>query len=220
MLVGGTFPDGDVRLHSRWIRGIAAPLLIATLGAARTSVDSVPLFAQLANEDPSLRSYSAPLHARVAIHKLITFHLGMNGTVYFRRPDHFAVAIDSVPEKYRKVFAELGTPRTWPMTYDMQVTGVDNNGGEKVYHLCGTPRTADDIDHMVADVGDPGAPVKAVYFMRGGGTIDSTTDFTTVGTWQVPKSQHADIDVGGVKLHVDLDYGDYEVNGQISDAVF
>ncbi|MBV8425338.1 MAG: hypothetical protein JO349_09100 [Candidatus Eremiobacteraeota bacterium] len=207
-------------MRSAWIRGFAAPLLILALGAGRSSLDTVPLFAQYASEDPSLRSYSVPLHAKVAIHKLITFHFGMNGMVYYRKPDRMAVNIDSVPEKYRKTFAELGTPRTWPMTYDLQVTAVDETPNGKVYHLCGTPRTANDIDHLVAEVRGPDDPVKATWFLRGGGTITSTTEFTTAGRYQVPKVQHADIDVGGVKLHADLEYGDYEVNGQISDAVF
>jgi len=207
-------------MRTRLLRALAAPLFIATLGLNQSSVESIPLFAQYASEDPSLRSYSVPLHATVSIHKLFTFHMGMSGMAYFRRPDRFAVDIRGVPEQYRRTFAKLGMPRTWPQSYDMQIVGVDGTGDDRVYHLRGIPYHSCEIDHLEADVGSPNAPVKATWYMRDGGTIAATIDFTTVGGYSVPKSEQADIDSGGFKIHADLEFGDYEVNGQVSDALF
>jgi hypothetical protein len=199
---------------------LAAPLLIATLGLGRSSIDCVPLFAQYASEEPSLHSYSVPLRATVSIHKLFTFHMGMNGMVYFRQPDRFAVDIHSVPDQYRKIFARLGTPRTWPQTYDLQVTGIDGTGDDKIYHLRGIPYNSCEVDHLVADVGNGSTPVKATWFMRDGGTIAATIELTNAGAYSVPKVERADITSGGFKIHADLEFGDYLVNAQVSDANF
>jgi len=210
----------DIQMRTRLLRALAAPIFIATLGLGHSGLDCVPLFAQYASEDPSLRSYSVPLHATVSIHKLFTFHMGMNGMAYFRSPDRLAIDIRGVPEQYRKTFAKLGTPRTWPESYDMQVVGVDGTGEDRTYHLRGTPYHSCEIDHLEADVGGLNAPVKATWYMRDGGTIAATIEFTTAGPYSVPKAEHADIDSGGFKIHADLDFGDYEVNGQVSDALF
>ena len=203
------------------IRGLLAPLIIAVLGLSPNTVQRVPLFAQFANEDPSLHSYSAPLHISVAIHKFLTFHFGLDGTVYFQRPGHLAMTMQRVPEQYQKLFAKLGTPRTWAQNYDLQVTGTDEGpDGQKIYHVRGVPLTACEIDHMVADMGPATMPVKVTWFLRDGGTIASTIESTTVGGYSVPKEQHADINASGFKIHADMTYGDYELNGQISDNVF
>jgi len=207
-------------MQTRLLRALAAPFLIATLGLGRSSVDCVPLFAQYASEEPSLHSYTVPLRATVAIHKLFTFHMGMNGTAYFRSPDRFAVDIHGVPDQYRKTFAKLGTPRTWPQSYDLQVVGIDGTGDDRIYHLRGTPYHPCEVEHLEADVAGPNAPVKATWYMRDGGTIAATIDFTNAGAYSVPKSEHADIDSGGFKIHVDLAFGDYAVNGPVSDALF
>ncbi|MGH7684517.1 MAG: hypothetical protein ACREMT_09240 [Vulcanimicrobiaceae bacterium] len=184
-----------------------------------SAANQVPLFAQYGTQGLALRSYSVPIHIDVAVHKLITFHVGLNGTVYYRRPGRLAASIHDLPEKYQRGFAELGTPRTWPETYDMQVIGKETTGGQCMYHLRGTPVQQNDIDYLVADVAD-GAPIKATWYLKGGGTIKSTFDMTNIGDYSMPKQQHLDIDAGGSKVHADITYGDYDLNAEVSDAQF
>ena len=183
------------------------------------STNQVPLFAQYGSQGMALRSYSVPIHIDVAVHKLFTFHFGLNGTVYYRRPGRLAATIHDVPEKYQRGFAELGTPRTWPETYDMQVVGKDTAGGQCVYHLRGTPLQQSDVDYLLADISD-GAPIKATWYLRGGGTITSTFEMTNIGDYSMPKQQKLDIDAQGNKVHAEITYGDYDLNGQVSDALF
>lgn len=196
-------------------------MLLVALGMSTNPSSQVPLFAEYGNEAPPLRSYSVPVHIDVAIHKLFTFHFGLNGMVYYRRPGKLAMTIDRVPEKYQRAFAELGTPRTWPQTYDLEVLGKDVTSGHCVYHLRGTPLQPNDVDYMLADVPSDSGPVTAVWYLRGGGSISSTFDMAMVGgDYIMPTEQHADIDAQGFKLHADLTYGDYDINGEVSDALF
>jgi len=203
-------------LRSSRLRGLAAPLFIVALGCGGSGSDRVPLFTQYASEDPALRSYSVPVHIDASIHKLFTFHFGANGTMYFKRPGRLALETRSVPEKYRRIFADLGTPRTWPLTYDLQVLANDGT----TYHIRGTPRTPCDVDYLEADVGPSSVPVKAWWHLHDGTTIASTIESSSVGNYLVPKVEHAEIVTGGFKIHADLEFGDYEVNGQISENVF
>jgi hypothetical protein len=36
----------------------------------------------------------------------------------------------------------------------------------------------------------------------------------------MPHEQHLDIDAQGNRVHADITYGDYELNGEVSDALF
>jgi hypothetical protein len=206
---------------SRSIRlsGITAPFLMLALAMQASGARQVPLFAQYGTQGAALRSYSVPIHIDVAVHKLITFHFGLNGTVYYRRPGRLAATIHDLPEKYQRGFAELGTPRTWPETYDMQVIGKDMVGGQCVYHVRGTPTKQNDIDYLLADIPD-GAPIKATWYLHGGGTIKSTFDMANIGDYSMPKEQHLDINAQGSKVHADITYGDYDLNGEVSEALF
>jgi len=202
------------------LSGFAAPLLVVALLMRPPALYQVPLFAQYGSEEPTLRSYSVPVHMSIALHKLITWHFGFNGMMYFRRPAKLALSIHEIPEKYQHAFAELGTPRTWPQTYAMQVVGKDDTDGHCVFHLRGTPLQSNDIDYMLVDVAGPNDPIKATWYLRGGGTISSTITLANVGDYSMPKDQQMDVDAQGTKVHVDLSYGDYDLNAEISDALF
>jgi hypothetical protein len=202
------------------LREFAVPFLVVALGMHQAALNQVPMFAQLGSEEPALQSYSVPVHVSVAIHKLFTFHFGLNGRVYYRHPGQIALNLEKVPEKYQRGFAQLGTPRTWPQNYDMQVVSKDTVDGTCVYHLRGTPRNNSDVDYMLADVPSGTGPIKATWYLHGGGTVSSTFDMAPVGDYLMPKAQHADIDAEGFKIHADIAYGDYDINGDISSAVF
>ncbi len=207
---------------SRSIRigGFAAPFLALAFTMGPGGATQVPLFAQYVSEDPGLRSYSVPIHIDVAVHKLFTFHFGLNGMVFYRRPGGLSATIHDVPEKYQRGFAELGTPRTWPQTYDMQVVGKNIAAGHCVYRLRGTPLQQNDIDYLLADVPSDGAPIKATWYLHGGGTITSTFQMGSVDEYSMPKEERLDIDAQGNKVHADITYGDYDLNGEVSDSRF
>src|SRR5579872_1449733 len=157
-----TFPLRDRRLPK-----LVLPLLaIAFLGLRNGSCEKIPLFARFAADEASLRSYAVPVHTAVALHKLITFHFGLNGTVYFKQPDRIALNMHMVPAEYRQLFADLGTPRIWPQIYDLQVVGSETTGTRTTYHLKGVPKQSSDVTSMLADVSDDGSPIVAQWVLR------------------------------------------------------
>ncbi|MDB5072025.1 MAG: hypothetical protein JWM87_3136 [Candidatus Eremiobacteraeota bacterium] len=219
------------RLIPRAVAGLA---LVGSLGVASAVPSSaappiaVPpanaptatqVIARFTERDARVESYSVPVHMDVRVHKLITFHIGLNGMQYFKRPDRLAMEMKSVPAQYRKLFAELGTPLTWPAMYDLRMVACDGDRGP--YHLEGVPKRASDVARMLVDVdGDPNAPLHVAWTTKDGGTIDMRITEDAAGGYPLPKHADADMAFGGYKVHASIDYGPYTVNEAVADAVF
>jgi hypothetical protein len=203
---------------------LAATTFVAALGVAPAMPSSngptaTDVLARVTGQDARVDSYSVPVHMDVRVHKLFTFHMGLNGTQYYRRPDRVALDMRQIPASARKLFADLGTPLTWPGAYDLKLVG---SGGERgPYHLEGTPKHPSDVARMLVDVDGAGnAPLHVVWTTRDGGTIDMHITEESAGVYELPKHADADMAIGGYKIHASIDYGPYSVNETVADAVF
>jgi len=205
-------------------RALVALTFVGALGAAptipaATTPTATDVLARVTEHDARVESYAVPVHIDVRLHKLITFHFGMNGMQYFKRPDRLALEMRSVPAQYRKLFAELGSPLTWPVLYDLRMTGSDGEHGP--YHLEGVPKRASDVARMLVDVdGEAGAPLHAVWTMRDGGTIDMRITEAITDGYQLPVHADADMTFGSYKIHASIDYGPYTINETVTNSVF
>ena len=135
-------------------RALAATTFVAALGVApmipsASGPTATDVLARVTDRDARVDSYSVPVHMDVRVHKLFTFHIGLNGTQYYKRPDRVALDMRQIPAQYRKLFADLGTPLTWPGAYDLKLVG--SNGDRGPFRLEGTPRHPSDIARMQAD---------------------------------------------------------------------
>jgi hypothetical protein len=210
---------------ARPIRGaIAVVTFVAALGAAptippATGPTATDVLARVTERDALLDSYTVPVHMDIRVHKLLTFHIGLNGTQYYKRPDRLALDIRQIPVPYRKLFADLGTPLTWPGAYDLKLVGA--NGERGPFRLEGVPRHPSDVARMVIDVDGPAnAPLHAQWTMRDGGTIDMRITEESAGGYELPRHADADMAFGGFKIHASIDYGPYSVNEAVADTVF
>ncbi|MBV8148477.1 MAG: hypothetical protein JO092_05240 [Candidatus Eremiobacteraeota bacterium] len=193
---------------------LGALVLAATIVAS--SCEQVPLFAQFASQGDSLRGYTVPLETAVAIHKFLTFHVKLSGSVAYEQPGKVTLSMQRVPPEDRALFADVSAPRTWPQNYDLRVIGTSTNNDQKIYHMTGVPRGQSGVDHFLADVKQDGSSIAAQWFLRGGGTIVSTIENQNVGGFMLPKRELADIDASGYKIHVEITFGDYILNGPVA----
>jgi hypothetical protein len=219
-------------------RRVAAPaLLLLILNAiaagepARAAVDAAATFAprptaaqvlaRFTARDALLDSYTVPVHVDVHLHKLFTFHFGLNGTAYYKRPDRVALDLHSMPAAYRRTFAEIGSPLTWAGTYDLRVRDVVTDDNHTTYRIEGTPRRPGEIDHMLVDVDtDAYAMLRGHWIFKDGTAIAMTIEESAAGPYQLPKRAEADLDAGGYRVHAVLDYGPYSFNAVVADSVF
>ncbi len=192
--------------------------VVGTLAAAPPPFASAAdVLAQVNQHDARVESYAVPVHMDVRIHRLLTFHIGLNGMQYFKRPSRLALDMHQVPAQYRKLFADLGTPLTWPGSYDLKLAGTANG----TYELTGVPRHASDVESMTVAVdGDPNAPLHALWRTHDGSTIDMRITEQLASGYELPKHAEADIATGGFKIHASIDYGTYAVNEAVADSVF
>jgi hypothetical protein len=202
----------------------AAATLAGTLGvSAPVAPPAAPtpteVLARYTGHDASLQSYVVPVHIDVRVHKLFTFHFGLDGTQSFKRPAKLALDVQRVPPQGRKLFAEIGTPLTWCQQYDLHL--VSGNVEHGPYRLEGVPKHPGDIARMVVDVdGDPSSPLHAQWWTHDGSTIDMHITEAASGGYELPKHSEADLDISGTKIHASIDYGSYAVNEAIADAKF
>lgn len=208
-------------LIARTVATVSAALL---LGAAPTipgpSISATDVLARVTHADSAIDSYVVPVRIDVRVHKWITVHFHLNGTQYYKRPDRLALDMHAVPEQYRTMFAQLGTPLTWPSIYDLRL--VPSTAQPGTFQLEGTPKRAGDVERMVIDIdGAPSAPLHAQWFCRGGGTIDMhIAEATGTGGYALPQHADADMSFGGYNVHAAFTWGPYAVNESIADAVF
>jgi hypothetical protein len=204
-------------------RAFAATTFVAALGVAPSIPSAGPtatqVLARVTERDAHVESYATPVHMDVRIKKLFTFHIGLNGTQYYKRPDRLALDIRKIPAQYRKFFADLGTPQTWETAYALKLVGSPGAGGP--YHIEGVPKHSCDVARMSLDVdGDPNAPLHVQWTTRDGGTIDMHIIEQVENGFKLPKHADADMALGGYKIHASIDYGPYLVNEAIADTVF
>jgi hypothetical protein len=186
------------------------------------TISPAQLLSRFTASDGLLESYSVPIHVEARLHRLFTFSFGLNGTVYYKRPDRVALDMRLVPPDYRHVFGELGTPLTWGSTFDMTLVSANVSGARTCYRLRGTPKQRDSqIDYVLLDVDqDANAPLHVQWFARDGSRIDELLTEANTGVYQLPKHAEAEISTGSLHLHASIDYGDYDLNQTLADSLF
>ena len=189
--------------------------LPALTAPAEGMLSSVPLFARLAADGTSLHTYSVPIHIMARVRKsVLSVGFARDGNVSFEEPDHLSISIQSVPERYANVFAQLGTPRTWPWFYDLELRDRSSVAGRDTYELTGVPRGSSDVDHVVIRMSDESQPIEAQWVLHDGWTITSTIVLESIGNYLVSKTEEYDITGHGFKIHSEIQYGNYKLNGE------
>lgn len=202
-------------LARRW--AVPALLLAAASGAAAEPPSARDVLSRYVACDAPIASYSVPVHLDVRVRKLIGLRFGMNGTQYFKRPGRLALEIRNVPEQYRRLFGEIGTPLTWSEAYTLRVAG----GAAGTTHIEGTPKRAGAIARLALDVpADPRAPLQGIWYTHDGVAIAMTIDVQPVGGYQLPRRTQVDLAASGYHVHAVFNYGDYTVNTAVADSLF
>ena len=184
----------------------------SALSGAIGPIASVPLFGEIAAE-PDLLSYSVPVQIDVTIRKFFfSFSFRRHGVIRFEEPDTLRVSLVSVPQRYTDVFGDLGTARTWPVAYDLELEGSVPSTGSVIYRVSGVPRRPMDVEQISILSGDPTAPIDARWLLRSGWTISSTIETQDVGRYLLPKHDAIDIVGHGLKIHAEMNYGEYLLN--------
>jgi hypothetical protein len=207
------------------------PILAVTAFAVGAVVTPPPLptvsevLSGMAKQTMGLETYDVPvtIHASVRA-SIVSIPVTLTGMRYFAVPDKEALKLNSVPsiaKVFSNLYASLGTPVTWPQTYNLQVVQPDHVAASPIYELRGTYKHASRVDHILLDVdATTYDPVEARWFYRNGATIVMTVQEESVGEFRLPAVENVDVHFPGYSGNATIDYGTYSVNATVPDSVF
>lgn len=203
--------------------------------SAQSSPGTIPeILNRMAQNTKGLTSYAVPFHIDAHFKKsFISVHVPLDGTRYFERPDKSTVKISNPPPQAKElasIYSWLGTPETWPSTYDIALVPAKSSG---IYELRATykpnSRTHElldkaaqsTVDYVLLDVdAQTFDPVRASWFYHNGSKIVMNIKTGAVGKYRLPQSENVDMRLPGHSATAQVTYGTYQTNVSIPDSTF
>lgn len=208
-------------------RGIAlaASVFLAAAASMPPAMTVPQILARMSANTAGIKTYEVPVQIDARIHKGITLPVSMTGTRYFEAPDKESLKMNSVPtiaKAFQDVYASLGTPQTWPRTYDITVCTPAVSGDRPIYELRAVYKRESKVDHILLDVdATTFDPIQARWYYTSGATIVLNVEEQSVeGKYRLPAHETIDVAFPQYKGDADIRYGAYVINHPIPDSVF
>lgn len=194
---------------------IAAPLIPLPTHAGDD------LLVRAAAVNPNLHSYTADLHAHVALKTFPYLSTDLSGTYYHKDPNKDKLDITSglpgLAKQFSKLYPHFVSPGRWNDVFVVTKSGDD--GTNTTYKL--VPRKRGNIDHIDAAVGDKDALVSSMtWHYYNGGSASMNNTYSTIGGDQVVTAQTGSVDEPAYKGDINATLDNYKFNPSISDNVF
>lgn len=202
----------------------SAALYIAAVTTSSSPPAVSDVLSGMAKQTAGLQAYDVPVTIHAVIKKFISIPFTLSGERYFAAPDQEALKLKSVPaiaKAFSNIYSSLGTPLTWPKTYDLQVVTPDHVTPQPAYELRGTYKHSSNVDHILLDV-DAATydPIEVRWFYRNGATIVMNVQEESIGNFRLPAVETVDVHFPSYSGHATINYGAYNVNIPIPASVF
>lgn len=204
------------------MKTLAALLALAALGLApvRTAAAG-DLLDRMAALNPTLRSFTATLHADVALKTFPFLDVHLTGTYYHKEPDRnkvvFTSGVPAVAQQFDKLYAHIESPSHWSQVYT--VTLVSDDGKSTTFRL--VPRKRGNVDHIDAVADDRSATVRSMrWSYDNGGYAEMFNRYGTVDGNVVVQSQTGHVQEPGYTADISSTLDNYTMNASIADSVF
>lgn len=198
------------------------PLLLAAVAAAPApSATDSGLLDRMAALNPHLRSFSATLHAHVAMKSFPFLTTDLVGTYYYKQPDKnkvvFTGGVPLVAQQFDKLYAHIEPPSRWREVYTVAV--VADNGTSTIFRL--VPRKQGNVDHIDATADDRTATVTSMRWnYSNGGYAEMTNRYGNQSGNIVVESQSGHVTEPGYDADINSTIGDYKINPTLADDLF
>ena len=195
----------------------------ATAPSEPAPQDAQAVIARMLSRNAGLESYTVRVH--VHMRTAIPFYSPtLEGTAYFKRPDNFALIFDRVPsygKGFQKLFNDVGDPTGWEKDWNIKLAGMGQLNGKRMLVLVLTKKIYSDQIKDTTVYVDPATYELAEmdWHYTNGGSIVMTQTYREENGFSVVSQQHVDI---RYRVHAtgDSQYGPYQTNVAVSDAVF
>jgi hypothetical protein len=186
--------------------------------AAQTAPSASAILDRMAANIHGLDSYAVPVHIDAKVRTgIASVPARMDGDRYFQAPDTSQLRLHSVPavaKSFSNMYASLGTPVTWPKTYNITVQKDCASIPATMLCLGATYKRPANVDHILMGVDSTTyAPLKVLWFYKNGSTISMNIDETLVdGKYWLPQREVVDVSFPGYHGHATVTYGAYQIN--------
>jgi len=203
-------------------RAIAAAAAAIALSTTATHAYAAgDLLDRMAALNPGLHTFTATMHANVALKTFPFLSVQLVGTYYHKEPDQnkvvFTSGVPAVADQFDKLYAHIEPPSRWRDVYD--VAKVSDDGSVTTFHL--VPRKRGNIDHVDARADDKAA---TVVWMRwtydNGGYAEMNDRYGQVNGNLVVTSQTGHVQEPGYTADITSTIDAYKINAAVPDGVF
>lgn len=179
------------------------------------------LLARAAAVNPNLHSYTATLHAHVALKSFPYLSTDLTGTYYHKDPNKDKLEITSglpgIAQQFSKLYPHFVSPARWAEVFD--VSKENDDGTVTTYKL--VPKKRGNIDHIDAAINDKDATVSSMtWHYYNGGSASMNNKYSTLDGNQVVTAQSGNVDEPAYKGDINATLDNYKMNASIPDTVF
>jgi hypothetical protein len=201
-------------------------LSVAILGGAKVASAQAPdtsaaLMQRLIANTSAVKSYTATVHADIALRTFPYLSPSLDGTYYHKEPSHnkiiFTSGLPFIAKQFSKIYPEVESPSRWTEVY--YVTSEGDAAGSMTFKL--VPRKHGRIDHIDAKVDDKTAELVSLrwnYNDGGYATLDYT--YGEIDGHPLFTQQTGHVEVPHWTADLKSTFTDFKLNANIPDSVF
>jgi hypothetical protein len=218
---------GMNRFVGRWIAALAAAFAVTTAMHQTAAAQSTPqlsindLLSRMVAQSSSLQTYTASVHADVAMHTFPFLSPSLDGMYYHKEPSMnkivFTSGLPFMAKEFSKVYPEVESPSRWNEIYLISSEGDDSN----FTTLKLIPRKHSRIDHIDAKIDDKTAEVVSLrwtYNDGGFATLDQT--YSSIQGHLLVTQQTGHFEVPHYDADLKSTFSNFKINTPIPDSVF
>jgi hypothetical protein len=169
----------------------------------------------------TVRSYTASVHADIAMHSFPFLSPSLDGTYYHKEPSKnkivFTSGLPFIAKQFSKVYPEVESPTNWLQKYEISVEGQD--AGYTTLKLI--PKKHSRIDHIDAKIADATADLVELrwnYNDGGYATLDQT--YSVIDGHRLVTQQTGHFEVPHYNADLKSTFTAFKINADIPDAIF
>jgi hypothetical protein len=195
-------------------------IVIAAACAGTTLADG-DLLARMSAVNPDLHSYTAQLHAHVALTSFPFIATDLAGTYYHKDPDLDKLDITSglpgMAKQFSKLYPHIEPAARWKTVFDVSVASQTDS--QTVFKLM--PRKHGNVDHIDATVDNKTATVSAMRWnYNNGGWATMNNTYSSIDGHVVISAQSGHVEEPSYKGNITSTLDQYVFNPKLSDDLF
>lgn len=207
--------------HTAALLALCALIASAVMPARAQTASPNDLIRRMVAAEDDVRSYTASVHADIAMHTFPYLSPSLEGTFYHKEPSKnkivFTSGLPFIAKQFSKVYPEVPSPAEWLRLYDVS---VENSDG-KYMTLKLVPRKHGRIDHVDAKIDEQTADLVQLrwnYNDGGYAVLDQT--YGVIDGHRLVAQQTGHFEVPHYNADLKSTFTAFKINANIPDSVF